>query len=235
MQPLGIFYLRDSVSCHFQSVYFFRSLFVNLPKMTHHTDTAGYNTQLPPYTRAAEYRCYSVQYTTEYTAQYNTEYKTGYASQYQSPAGLQHRSSVSEGLCHDPYTLPPSADQTWEEVWESISDRRSSVDIVSNSNSNGRSTSQSDDDSLGDDTTTDMATVSTESAAASELVGKFPVAPHGRCAHRQWWERLRGKRGHSYFVCLVCGIGWRQQTKVQTKKYAHCPMSKAPVRKHQGA
>mmetsp|Transcript_5554 Transcript_5554/g.10021 ORF Transcript_5554/g.10021 Transcript_5554/m.10021 type:complete len:273 (-) Transcript_5554:2343-3161(-) len=49
-----------------------------------------------------------------------------------------------------------------------------------------------------------------------------PLAPHvendyyglgARCEHKQHWERLRGKRGYSYFACRLCGAGWRQPTQ----------------------
>jgi hypothetical protein len=43
--------------------------------------------------------------------------------------------------------------------------------------------------------------------------GKFPVSENGRCTHTESWSRLRGKRGHSYFFCEKCQLGWRQPTK----------------------
>ena len=49
--------------------------------------------------------------------------------------------------------------------------------------------------------------------------GKFPISENGRCSHTESWSRLRGKRGHSYFVCGKCGLGWRQPTKVLTLPY----------------
>ena len=36
--------------------------------------------------------------------------------------------------------------------------------------------------------------------------GKFPISEHGRCSHVESWTRLRGKRGHSYFFCKLCGV-----------------------------
>eukprot|EP00667_Euglena_gracilis_P004240 EG_transcript_4261 len=39
--------------------------------------------------------------------------------------------------------------------------------------------------------------------------GKFPLCAEGRCTHREHWSRLRGKRGHAYFFCRYCGLGWR--------------------------
>ena len=35
---------------------------------------------------------------------------------------------------------------------------------------------------------------------------KFPVAQNGRCNHNESWERLRGRKGHSYFFCGKCGV-----------------------------
>ena len=49
--------------------------------------------------------------------------------------------------------------------------------------------------------------------------GRFPVSEDGRCAHQEHWARLRGKRGHSYFVCAQCGLGWRQPTKERRMKH----------------
>ena len=114
-------------------------------------------------------------------------------------------------MCHQPYTLPTNSDQTWEEVWKSLSEhtRQSS----SRSSDEGNLTDEALTESLTDE-------APTESAESDDLVGKFPVAQHGRCPHRQYWDRLRGKRGHSYFVCRLCGIGWRQQTKVANLKQA---------------
>ena len=135
------------------------------------------------------------------------------------------------GMCHQPYTLPTNSDQTWEEVWESLSEQHATPGIP-------RSTSRSsDEENLTDEVLTEALTdeVMTESGeSAADLVGKFPVAPHGRCPHRQYWDRLRGKRGHSYFVCRVCGIGWRQQTKVS--KYQHAPTGPRAqyLRRHAG-
>lgn len=39
--------------------------------------------------------------------------------------------------------------------------------------------------------------------------GKFPLCTVGRCTHKEHWSRLRGKRGHAYFFCRFCGLGWR--------------------------
>jgi|EP00670_Eutreptiella_braarudii_P002426 hypothetical protein len=39
--------------------------------------------------------------------------------------------------------------------------------------------------------------------------GKFPLHAKGRCSHKDHWSRLRGKRGHAYFFCKYCGLGWR--------------------------
>lgn len=39
--------------------------------------------------------------------------------------------------------------------------------------------------------------------------GKFPLCAEGRCGHKEHWSRLRGKRGHAYFFCKYCGLGWR--------------------------
>jgi hypothetical protein len=49
--------------------------------------------------------------------------------------------------------------------------------------------------------------------------GKFPISEHGRCSHVESWTRLRGKRGHSYFFCKLCGVGWRQPTKERKMKH----------------
>eukprot|EP00667_Euglena_gracilis_P012997 EG_transcript_13374 len=43
--------------------------------------------------------------------------------------------------------------------------------------------------------------------------GRFPFHELGRCPHKSSWQRLRGKRGFSYFQCRQCGVGWRQPTK----------------------
>eukprot|EP00668_Euglena_longa_P042152 GGOE01055581.1.p1 GENE.GGOE01055581.1~~GGOE01055581.1.p1 ORF type:complete len:206 (+),score=37.57 GGOE01055581.1:68-619(+) len=43
--------------------------------------------------------------------------------------------------------------------------------------------------------------------------GRFPFHELGRCPHKSAWQRLRGKRGFSYFQCRQCGMGWRQPTK----------------------
>uniref|UniRef100_A0A7S4GGU3 Uncharacterized protein n=1 Tax=Eutreptiella gymnastica TaxID=73025 RepID=A0A7S4GGU3_9EUGL len=112
-------------------------------------------------------------------------------------------------MCHQPYTLPPSADQTWKEVWGSLSDRSRSVDMASSFESSiGSCNSQSDSQA---EAITDEMTKCDSTAA--DIPGRFPVALRSRCTHRQHWERLRGKRGFSYFVCRVCGNGWRQPTK----------------------
>eukprot|EP00667_Euglena_gracilis_P013556 EG_transcript_13988 len=39
---------------------------------------------------------------------------------------------------------------------------------------------------------------------------RFPVSTKGRCHHRVHWLRLRGKRGHTYFLCTKCLCGWRK-------------------------
>mmetsp|Transcript_73839 Transcript_73839/g.130190 ORF Transcript_73839/g.130190 Transcript_73839/m.130190 type:complete len:621 (-) Transcript_73839:2158-4020(-) len=43
--------------------------------------------------------------------------------------------------------------------------------------------------------------------------GKFPIHLGGRCTHTAHWSRLRGKRGHAYFFCKYCGLGWRLPPK----------------------
>ena len=62
--------------------------------------------------------------------------------------------------------------------------------------------------------------------APDDLEGKYPVAPRGLCSHRKHWERMRGKRGFSYFMCGVCGNGWRQPIK-KSKNQPPSPPSKA--------
>ena len=63
---------------------------------------------------------------------------------------------------------------------------------------------------------------------AKPVDGKFPISENGRCSHNESWSRLRGKRGHSYFVCGKCGLGWRQPTKV----FLPCPAPRLPPITH---
>eukprot|EP00667_Euglena_gracilis_P014751 EG_transcript_15316 len=44
---------------------------------------------------------------------------------------------------------------------------------------------------------------------------RFPVSVRGRCHHRDFWLRLRGKRGYTYFLCTHCMCGWRKPRDVQ--------------------
>eukprot|EP00667_Euglena_gracilis_P001961 EG_transcript_1963 len=46
--------------------------------------------------------------------------------------------------------------------------------------------------------------------------GRYPCCDMGRCGHKGHWQRLRGKRGFSYFHCKFCGLSWRQPTKPST-------------------
>eukprot|EP00667_Euglena_gracilis_P008166 EG_transcript_8252 len=39
---------------------------------------------------------------------------------------------------------------------------------------------------------------------------RFPLTPDGRCHHRAHWQRLRGKRGYTYYLCTKCLCGWRK-------------------------
>jgi len=43
--------------------------------------------------------------------------------------------------------------------------------------------------------------------------GKYSCDTSLRCQHKEHWDRLRGKRGYSYFECRKCGACWRQPTK----------------------
>ena len=67
--------------------------------------------------------------------------------------------------------------------------------------------------------------LSDEALTEGELMeaadSKYPMAPNGRCEHREHWERLRGKRGCSYFVCQLCSVGWRQQAKTSKHSRGH--------------
>ena len=46
-------------------------------------------------------------------------------------------------------------------------------------------------------------------------LSRYPCHPFGRCSHKPQWERLRSKRGYTYFQCQECGLTWRQLTKTQ--------------------
>ena len=113
------------------------------------------------------------------------------------------------GICHQPYTLPTCSDQTWKEVWESLSGPN-----TSSATGNDRVCSDSETSTLTDEALTDSSAV-----AAGDAGGKFPqVALDARCTHQQDWQRLRGKRGYSYFRCAACGLAWRQPTLTNSKQ-----------------
>eukprot|EP00667_Euglena_gracilis_P016691 EG_transcript_17490 len=45
---------------------------------------------------------------------------------------------------------------------------------------------------------------------------RFPVTLESRCNHRAHWQRLRGKRGYTYYLCTKCQHGWRKLRGNQT-------------------
>ena len=171
------------------SLLYISDLFSNLLPMCPHADMTG---------------CIALEQTATPFMQWSTTNAHTWASEWNA-AGVEVLQGV---MCHQPYTLPTNSNRTWEEVWQSVQGHWRSVETESCVSSSIESCpSHSDSETL-----TDEALTECESTAA-DLASRYPMAERGRCGHRQHWERMRGKRGFSYFVCRACGNGWRQPIK----------------------
>uniref|UniRef100_A0A7S1N3U3 Uncharacterized protein n=1 Tax=Eutreptiella gymnastica TaxID=73025 RepID=A0A7S1N3U3_9EUGL len=72
----------------------------------------------------------------------------------------------------------------------------------------------SDEDNSPDNSCEDAATLCKRNRK-KDVFGRFKAG----CAHKEFWQRRRGKRGYSYFECTKCGFAWRHPTlRVKTEK-----------------
>eukprot|EP00667_Euglena_gracilis_P011919 EG_transcript_12204 len=155
---------------------------------------------------------------------------------YAADSGVQQPLSIpttKQAYCHNPYTLPHLWGQTWEETWstsQSPAEAQPCPSYNCNESTSAISPSTSNDSLCGDSSQPDTLEDQEEEAHQSEspnsrrlrnasesgpfLASRFPVSLRGRCPHRDYWLRLRGKRGYTYFLCTHCMCGWRKPRDV---------------------